>query len=494
MAGWTLPEPDIGAIAAVDYDSAAGQVVGRAEQFITMFHEENNLGSPEHRLRQVRREIEFSGSYWHTPAELTFGARVAWRNSSRCIGRLYWHSLRVRDRREVFTAKDVAAEAVTHLREATNGGRIRPMITVFAPDTPEAPGPRIISSQVARYAGYDMVGGGVVGDPSNAVITRMARDLGWPGGRPPGRFDLLPLLVQEAGAPVTMHDIPADAVLEVPLEHPDFRWFAHLGLRWYAVPVISDMYLDIGGVRYPAAPFNGWYMGTEIGSRNFGDIGRYDELREIAARMGLSTASDRTLWKDRALTELNIAVLHSFDTAGVAITDHHTESVRFLQHIDREERHGRGCPVDWSWIVPPAASSATPVFHRYYHDFEQTPNFYRHPAPGTAAADLSAAGGQAALAQTPLAQTPLAQTPLAQAAGPGGQAPLVPAQAGLRELPQPAAEAVARCPHRDAEHVPHLRMIEEQIGVDEQVPLPAGEQAPLLADEPPTSLVSEQGS
>ena len=457
MAGWTLP--DSGASAATDDDSSADQVMDSAEQFITLFHEENNLGSPEHRIRQVRREIEFSGSYWHTPAELTFGARVAWRNSSRCIGRLYWHSLRVRDRREVFTAKDVAAEAVTHLREATNGGRIRPMITVFAPDAPDVRGPRIISSQLVRYAGYEMVGGGIVGDPSNAVLTRMARDLGWPGGRPPGRFDLLPLLVQEAGAPVTMHEVPADAVFEVAIEHPDYRWFANLGLRWYAVPVISDMYLDIGGVRYPAAPFNGWYMGTEIGSRNFGDIGRYDELREIAAHMGLSTATDRTLWKDRALTELNVAVLHSFDSAGAAITDHHTESVRFLQHLEREQRHGRGCPVDWSWIVPPAASSATPVFHRYYRDYDQTPNFYRHPAPGTPLEGTQAPAAQAAGAEP--VPGPLAQ--VAQALG--VQAPLEQAQPSRRELPQPAAETVALCPHRDAEHVPHLRMIEEQVEV-----------------------------
>src|ERR1700759_2999545 len=144
MVGWTLP--DSGASAATDYELAADQLMDRAEEFITLFHEENNLGSPEHRIRQVRREIEFSGSYWHTPAELTFGARVAWRNSSRCIGRLYWHSLRVRDRREVFTAKDVAAEAVTHLREATNGGRIRPVMNGVAPATPGAPGPRTLTS------------------------------------------------------------------------------------------------------------------------------------------------------------------------------------------------------------------------------------------------------------------------------------------------------------------------------------------------------------
>jgi nitric-oxide synthase len=226
-----------------------------------------------------------------------------------------------------------------------------------------------------------------------------------------------------------MHEIPDDAVLEIGIEHPEFRWFANLGLRWYAVPVISDMYLDIGGVRYPAAPFNGWYMCTEIGSRDLGDSGRYDELPVIARHMGLSAANDRNLWKDKALTELNLAVLHSFSTAGVAITDHHTESARFLQHMEREEQHGRTCPADWTWIVPPAASSATPVFHRNYQNFDTTPNFYRHPAPATRTS------------------------------------------ASFHELPQPAAEMAALCPHRAGEHVPHLRMLEEQVEVEEQTSL-----------------------
>ncbi len=361
--------------------SALDSLLVSAEKFMTQFHIENRLGPPDQRLWQVRREIEASGTYWHTPAELAFGARVAWRNSSRCIGRLYWQSLSVRDRREVSAAADVAAESVQHLREATNGGRIRPMITVFAPSAPGRPGPRILNSQLVQYAGYEAADGSVAGDPANADFTRLARELGWPGIWPSGQFDMLPLLVQEVGAPVTLHRIPADAVLEIAIEHPQFPWFADLGLRWYAVPVISDMYLEIGGVSYPAAPFNGWYMCTEIGSRDLGDSGRYDQLPAIAARMGLSVASDKSLWKDKAMTELNVAVLHSFSTAGVTITDHHTESARFLAHIDREERHGRACPADWTWIVPPAASSATPVFHRYYQDFDQTPNFYRRPAP-----------------------------------------------------------------------------------------------------------------
>jgi nitric-oxide synthase len=286
----------------------------------------------------------------------------------------------VRDRREVATAPAIAVEAIQHLREATNSGRIRPMITVFAPDAPDQPGPRILNSQLIRYAGYQTTSGAVIGDPANTELTTLAADLGWTGPYPRGRFDVLPLLVQEAGAAITLHEVPADAILEVPIAHPEHLWFAGLGLRWYAVPVISDMYLEIGGIRYPAAPFNGWYMCTEIGSRDLGDEDRYAQLPVIAAHMGLPLASDTNLWKDRALTELNVAVLHSFGTANVTITDHHTESVRFLQHVEREERDGRQCPADWTWIVPPAASSATPVFHRYYKDFDQTPNFYRHPA------------------------------------------------------------------------------------------------------------------
>jgi nitric-oxide synthase len=353
-------------------------LLASAERFITLYYSENRAGPPDQRLKEVRREIERTGTYWHTSEELAFGARVAWRNSSRCIGRLYWRSLQVRDRREVTSAADIAAEAVGHLRQATNGGRVRPVITVFAPDTPTRPGPRILSSQLVRYAGYTAEDGTVTGDPANTSLTRLACTLGWAGGQPPGRFDLLPLLIRESDGPVSLHELPADAVLEVPIEHPDFGWFAELGLRWHAVPVISDMYLDIGGICYPAAPFNGWYMGTEIGSRNLGDTDRYNQLPVIAGQMGLSTASDRNLWKDKAVTELNLAVLHSYTIAGVTISDHHTESARFLQHMERENQHGRACPADWTWIVPPTASSATPVFHRTYEDFDQTPNFYRH--------------------------------------------------------------------------------------------------------------------
>ena len=356
----------------------SGELLAAAERFITLFYKENpGAGACAVRVRQVRAEIGVYGTYRHTPAELEFAARVAWRNSSRCIGRLYWRTLRVRDRRQVNAPAQIAAECMTHLREATNGGRIRPVITVFAPDAPGRPGPRIVNSQLTGYAGHQ-AGRAVTGDPAHLEVTRLAHDLGWPASDPPGRFDLLPLIIASPGLPLAWFELPRDTVLEVPLRHPDLLWFRELRLRWYAVPVISDMYLEAGGIRYPAAPFNGWYMCTEIGSRDLGDESRYNQLPEIAARMGLRTESPRTLWKDRAVTELNAAVLYSFETSGVKIADHHTESELFLAHVEQEQRHGRRCPADWSWIVPPAAGSTTPVFHRTYDDFDASPNFYRH--------------------------------------------------------------------------------------------------------------------
>jgi nitric-oxide synthase len=350
-----------------------------AEEFLALFQAENPAAAPiGPRVEEVRAQIERYGTYAHTTAELTFGARVAWRNSSRCIGRLYWRSLQVRDRRHVTTAAQLAGEAFAHLRVATNSGRVRPTLTVFAPTTPERPGPRIWNEQLIRYAGYRQPDGTVIGDPRYADFTSAVRDLGWPGG-PGTPFDVLPLVVQVPGEGPALFDLPRDVVLEVPLSHPRYPWFSELGLRWHAVPAISNMCLEIGGVCYPAAPFNGWYMGTEIGARNLADVHRYDVVPVVARRLGLDTASERSLWRDQVLVELNIAVLHSFDAAGVTMADHHTESHRFLTHLAREERAGRITPADWSWIVPPISGAATPVFHRYYENADLRPNYVHHP-------------------------------------------------------------------------------------------------------------------
>ncbi|MFK4084763.1 nitric oxide synthase oxygenase [Kribbella sp. NPDC020789] len=354
-----------------------GPVRAAAEEFLRLFHAENpQAGEPEPRIAAVLREIELTGTYWHTPAELAFGARVAWRNNARCIGRLYWHSLQVRDLRTVSDSGSVAAHCFDHLRSAYNGGKLRPMISIFPPETPTRPAPRIWNEQLIRYAGHEQPDGQVIGDPRYRRFTSELVARGWRPPEQPGPFDVLPLVVETVDEGPRMFAVPGSAVQEVPITHPELAWFADLGLRWHAVPVISNSRLVIGGVSYPAAPFNGWYMGTEIGARNLGDNDRYAMVPEVARRMGLDTSHEATLWRDRALVELNRAVLHSFRARGVSITDHHTESRRFLIHLEREERAGRGCPADWTWIVPPVSGSQTPVFHRYYDSDVQVPNFF----------------------------------------------------------------------------------------------------------------------
>jgi nitric-oxide synthase len=301
-----------------------------------------------------------------TVDELAAQAKEAWRNNARCIGRLFWNSLELLDARTATTAVDIFDACVHHLRYSTNGGRIRSAITVF-PETCEGErGIRIHNHQLIRYAGYRLGDGSILGDPEQAAFTERVIAHGW---TPPARrtpFDVLPLVIELPGEKPAIFQLPADAVLEIDIIHPEFSWFADLGLKWHALPVISDMALLAGGRRYTAAPFSGYYMGTEIGSRNFGDESRYNMLPIIAGRMGIDTSSRRMLWKDRALIELNTAVLHSYREAGVAIVDHHTASAQFMQHLRNEEAANRVVPGDWSWLVPPLSGSACPVFHRYY--------------------------------------------------------------------------------------------------------------------------------
>jgi nitric-oxide synthase, bacterial len=387
IARWNaaVPAPREAQNLRVDPRPATGLVdLAEAQEFLDLFYAETSPTTRfDHRLWQIRHEIDTTGSYTHTIEELTFGARVAWRNSARCIGRLYWNSLRVRDRRDVTEPADVAAQCVEHLHEATRGGRIRSTITVFAPDRPDQPGPRIHNDQLVRYAGHRLPSGEIRGDGRYADFTDRAVALGWQRPDPPGRFDVLPLVISDGDAEPEIFGLPADAVLEVPLSHPDYAWLADLRLRWHAVPAISNMPLDIGGVTYPAAPFNGWYLGTEIGARNLVDGDRYDLLPVIAERLGLDTSSERTLWRDRALVEMVRAVQHSFDAAGVTMADHHSESQRFLTHLAREENAGRRCPADWSWIVPPVSGGLTPVYHRYYDEPDPStrPAFLQPPTP-----------------------------------------------------------------------------------------------------------------
>ena len=315
-----------------------------------------------------------------TSDELTHAGRMAWRNNARCIGRLFWRGLKVRDCRHVAGAEAIFSELCAHLAEATNSGSIRPTMTVFAPSTAHLPGPRIENRQLAGYAGYrDRAQ--ILGDPQNISFTERALAMGWipPSTKTP--FDLLPWIITGTGEKPRLFTVPPGLIREVHLTHPTLAWFGDLGLRWYAVPTISDHRLIAASTEFSAAPFSGWYMGTEIGARDLGDEARYHRLPAIAHRLGLDLSSPQSLWRDRALLELNVAVLHSYAAAGVTLVDHHTASAQFMRFATQEESAGRPLSAQWDWIVPPMSGSTTPVFHLPMTDRHLLPNFFPPASP-----------------------------------------------------------------------------------------------------------------
>ena len=351
-----------------------------ARAFLEAFHEATGAGRAARQARwaTVRRQLGRHGHYDHTPEELAYGARLAWRNNGRCIGRLMWESLEVVDCRQLTKPAEIADRVFAHLREAHGDGRVRSIISVFPPVRGTEIPAWIESAQAVQYAAHLGADGQVLGDRQNQEMTRIASSMGWKPPVVPGAFDHLPLLIRDKDDRRHLFDLPAGTVQEVAITHPGFPKTAELGLRWYSVPLVTGHIMTIGGIDYPCAPFNGFFMGTEIASRDLADKKRYDLLPDFAQAVGVTPdAKSDLLWKDRALTELNAAVLHSYREAGVTMLDHHSASEQFMTFHRREQAAGRCVAADWRWIVPPQASAACDVFHLRMRNFHPVPNFYR---------------------------------------------------------------------------------------------------------------------
>ncbi|WP_010648007.1 nitric oxide synthase oxygenase [Oceanobacillus massiliensis] len=351
------------------------QITEEAHKFITQYYHETgkSLDGLKNRWKEIDDQIHATGAYQHTYDELVYGAKVAWRNSNRCIGRLFWERMEVIDARDAESSEDVFQYLFNHIKTATNNGKVKPLITIFRPETNNQKKVKIWNHQLLRYAGY-RTEEGVTGDPDSADFTEQCLQLGWKGKGT--AFDLLPLVVQIDNNPPEFRNIPASITTEISIEHRDFPAISELNLKWYSVPIISDMRLEIGGINYVTAPFNGWYMGTEIGARNLADEKRYNLLPAFAEKMGLDTKRESSLWRDRALVEMNAAVLDSFKKYGVTIVDHHTAAKQFQAFEEQEEKAGRDVTGKWSWLIPPLSPATTHMWHKPYNNTVQKPNYF----------------------------------------------------------------------------------------------------------------------
>ncbi len=103
-----------------------------ARSFLTQcYYELEKEESLAVRLEEVEQEIQETGTYTQTAEEMSYGSKMAWRNSNRCIGRLFWSMLDVFDAIGLDTEEQVFQALCQHIEYATNDGQIRPTITIF---------------------------------------------------------------------------------------------------------------------------------------------------------------------------------------------------------------------------------------------------------------------------------------------------------------------------------------------------------------------------
>ena len=109
-------------------------IIQEAKLFLEQYFFEKKLPGVQKRIQEVVSEIHETGTYRHTFKELSYGAKMAWRNSNRCIGRLFWRSLHLIDARDLIQPEEIFRAVQNHLTTAYNHGKIKPLITIFLID------------------------------------------------------------------------------------------------------------------------------------------------------------------------------------------------------------------------------------------------------------------------------------------------------------------------------------------------------------------------
>ena len=266
---------------------------------------------------------------------------------------------------------------------AFNDGKIRPSAVVFEQrrwDKRETTGIRIWNGTLLSFAGHKLDNGDIVGDPKNSFLTEVAKKMGWTSGG--GMFDLLPLIITDANQRTEMFQLPDDIQgYIVDIFHPQIDAITNLGLKWYAMPSVSSMMLEAGGIQYTSAPVSGYFMDSEVSVLDMLATQRYNLLEPVGRAMGLDVSSNMSYWKADVCTELTKAVGSSYREAGVTLVDHFTMSEEFLTFMAGEIKTRGGCPADWLWIVPAMSSGITPVFHQEMARYMMSPSYEYQSEP-----------------------------------------------------------------------------------------------------------------
>ena len=130
--------------------------------------------------------------------------------------------------------------------------------------------------------------------------------------------------------------------------HPHFiRWHSY---RWHCISLRPLQWVVHGNWNW-CEKFSRWI--------------RYNTLPKIAELFKLETKTNRSLWRDRALVELNRAVSTAL-TVPVFELEINSLTRQFEKFCEAEAKVQ--CPItgDWSWLVPPISASQTPTFSQEF--------------------------------------------------------------------------------------------------------------------------------
>lgn len=362
--------------------SSAKMDLERALQQAVDFFDDYYLDSANHekpeqdkesRVKEVLEQLREKGTYTHSIDEITWGAKSAWRNAARCSGRIVWRTLKLFDCRHVTTAQDMFKAMIRHFDYSYNKGNIRPALTLFRERREGEIDLRVWNYQMLGYAGYKQEDGSVIGDPVNCGFTEFCQSLGWTGQGE--MYDLLPVVLSGTDGLPVLFEIPDSMNLTVKIHHPTIPAISNMGLEWIGIPGVSNMMLEAGGIQYTASPFTGWFLSTEVASRDLLDVQRYNLLEPLGQALNLDMSSNATMWKDEVCLELNKAVLDSYTKAGVTMVDQFTNAEQFMTHFAAEHKERGGCPADWVWVVPPQSGSLVPTFHQEMANYHLSPSY-----------------------------------------------------------------------------------------------------------------------
>jgi nitric oxide synthase oxygenase domain/subunit len=126
-------------------------------------------------MTEVQDTIRRTGTYDLTYEELDYASTLAWRNSPRCPGRIQWKNLKLFDCRHLENLDEMFDAICNHIEYSTNGGNIKPAITVFPKRIPGDPVDkfRMWNKQLIAYAGHEQEDGSIKGDPAYKDFTKV---------------------------------------------------------------------------------------------------------------------------------------------------------------------------------------------------------------------------------------------------------------------------------------------------------------------------------